>query len=335
MEQWFTRNQRPLPWRAACDPWEVWVSEVMLQQTRMEVVLRYFGRFLERFPTPAALAEADEDAVLALWSGMGYYRRARMLRQGARHVVSELGGSIPATVEELRKIPGVGRYTAGAIASIAFDQRSAIVDGNVARLLARLEGLEHPLRSSALAHAEWAIAESLVAAASSPRAFNQSMMELGARICRPRDPLCGECPVRLHCKAFRAGRQEDLPRPAPRRATSQIRIALYVVSDDRGRILMKRASGELMAGMFHLPHGDDGLMAGASGSFSPSHLLGSFRHTVTHRRIRFDVYEAVAIGDRARESAADHEWVDPAELGSYPHPSYVKKALRIAVDARG
>src|SRR3954447_17895750 len=201
-ERWFARNQRPLPWRGRYDPYEVWVSEVMAQQTRMEVVLAYYGPFLQRFPTLAALAAASDDDVTAAWSGLGYYRRARMLRDGARAVRERFGGTIPRQLEALRTIPGIGPYTAGAIASIAFDEPAPIVDGNVARVLARLFADESR---------PWARAEELVTKAKSPRDFNQGLMEIGALLCKPRNPLCDACPLRADCVAYATGRVAELP----------------------------------------------------------------------------------------------------------------------------
>src|SRR5436853_1202429 len=180
-ETWFRKHQRPLPWRAAYDPYGVWVSEVMLQQTRMEGVLGYYERFMRRFPDVASLAAASFDDVTAAWSGLGYYRRARMLRDGAVDVMTRFGGVIPKTVDELMTIAGIGRYTAGAIASIAHEQRAPIVDGNVARVLARVFAKNDDA---------WRRAAELVAVSNSPRDCNQGLMEIGALICTPRKPSC-------------------------------------------------------------------------------------------------------------------------------------------------
>ncbi|HEV2720541.1 MAG TPA: A/G-specific adenine glycosylase [Thermoanaerobaculia bacterium] len=311
VERWFARNQRPLPWRDGYDPYHVWVAEVMAQQTRMDVVLGYFARFLERFPTLAALAAASDDDVTAAWSGLGYYRRARMLRDGARAVVAR--GTMPRSVEELMTIPGVGRYTAGAIASIAFNDAAPIVDGNVARVLARVYADDGD---------PWVHAEELVRAAKSPRDLNQGLMELGALLCKPRNPLCDVCPLRDDCAAFATHRVADFPRPKPKPATRQLRIALYLVTDRRGRVLMRREAGPLMNAMFHLPHGNTSLLTGAPLAVSPKSRLGKFRHTVTNRRIEFEVFAATA------KKTCDYAWIDPAS--DFPHPSYVRKALRLA-----
>ncbi len=305
----------------------------MLQQTRMEVVLPYFARFIERFPTVASAANASEQDVLAAWSGLGYYRRARMLRDGAIDVMARFGGRVPSTVEELLTIPGIGRYTAGAIASVAWNEHAPIVDGNVARIVSRLFAIDEPVGSPALMRASWIREEQLVAACKTPRDFNQGLMECGALICTPRNPRCEFCPVRIHCLAFATGRVDELPRAKEKKPTRELRIPLYIVLDLRGRVLMRRESGPLMKSMYHLPHGNTALLGGKVFDARRGDLLGSFRHTVTDRRITFDVYAADLTG-RVRESnddwSTDCSWIDPAAMHSFPHPSYVQKALKIA-----
>ena len=290
----------------------------MLQQTRMEVVLPYFERFLARFPTIAALAAASDDDVTSAWSGLGYYRRARMLRAGALAVMERFSGNLPESVDDLLTIPGIGRYTAGAIASIAFDAPAPIVDGNVTRVVARLFGDDDD---------PWARAEALVQASESPRALNQALMELGALICTPRNPTCLICPLSKQCVALATGRVDDLPRPKEKKATRELNIALYVIRDRRGRVLMRRESGPLMNDLYHLPHSDTSLLTGEPLDATPRQLLGTFRHTVTIRKIEFTVYTADARGLRGRK---DYEWIDVSAMSEVPHPSYVTKALRLA-----
>ena len=314
-----------LPWRRTYDPYHVWVSEVMLQQTRMEVVLRYFERFLIRFPNVASLAKASDDDVLAAWSGLGYYRRARMLRDGARVVADKLGAIVPREIDELSAITGIGRYTAGAISSIAYNERAPIVDGNVARILSRVAGIDEALGSPALMREAWRESERLVAACTSPRDFNQGLMEIGALVCKPRNPECDSCPLKKHCFALQNKRTESLPRKKEKAETREMNIDLYIVSDGRGRILMRRESGALMNAMMHLPHGDTSLLTGRPLRVSRTGLLGTFRHTVTTRRIRFSVYSA-EMHSTLRDNG-EYEWIDPSQLPNVPHPSYVAKAL--------
>jgi A/G-specific adenine glycosylase len=299
----------------------------MLQQTRMEVVLRYHEPFIERFPDLASLANASDDAVLARWSGLGYYRRARMLRDGARHVVAQHDGVVPQDVRELARIPGIGRYTAGAIASIAYGRRAPIVDGNIARILSRLAGIDEPLASPALMRAAWREAERLVEASRSPRDFNQGLMEIGALICTPRKPDCASCPLRRHCFAYAHKRTESLPRKKVKAETRDMNVALYIVSDGRGRILMRRESGALMNAMLHLPHGDTSLLSGAPLRVNASQLLATFHHSITTRRVVFSVYEGELAG--AIHDDGEYEWIDPHQLSNVPHPSYVAKALAL------
>ena len=289
----------------------------MLQQTRVEVVLPYYARFLERFPSIAALARATDHEVMAAWSGLGYYRRAKMLRAGAADVMERFGGILPKELDALLTIPGIGRYTAGAIRSIAFDERAPIVDGNVARIVSRIFATDADA---------WPFAQALVDACKSPRELNQSLMELGALICRPRNPSCLICPVRTLCAARAANRVDDFPRAKPKKAPRELRIALYLVVDRRGRVLMRRETGPLMNAMYHLPHADSTLLAGTPLAATPRDLIGTFRHTVTTRKIEFALYAADVRG----RLHGDYEWIDPAALEDVPHPSYVRKALRLA-----
>ena len=326
-QSWFRKHQRDLPWRRTYDPYRVWVSEVMLQQTRMEVVLAYYDRFLKSFPTIQRLAEASADEVTAAWSGLGYYRRARMLREGAIAVRERFGGRLPADLESLQSIPGIGRYTAGAIASIAFEQRSPIVDGNVARIVSRLFGIDEKVGSPALMRQAWIHSERLVETASSPRDFNQGLMEIGALICRPSRPDCGHCPLTMDCVAFQTARTAELPAPKAKVKPHQLRVPLYLVRDRQGRVLMRRESGPLMGDLFHLPHGDQSLLTGAPLGVRESEVIGSFRHTITNRRVTFEVLSAVL--DR-KPKAREYAWIDPADLAGVPHSGYVTKALRLA-----
>ena len=300
----------------------------MLQQTRMEVVLPYFQRFMARFPDLASLAAASSDEVMTLWSGLGYYRRAAMLQRGVRYVAEELGGVIPHEVPELLQIPGVGPYTAGAIASIAFDRPAAIVDGNVTRVLARLEAMEEESGSGTLRSKLWDEAKLLVDAAESPRMLNQSLMELGALICTPLHPSCLLCPVQTLCEARRGGVEQELPKPKRKRAVEQLEIALFVVCDAKGRVLLQREHGELMNGMFHFPHGSDALLRDSSALFRSGEELGTFRHTITHRAITFRLVRAEAKND-ALGDATEAVWIDPRGRLDVPHPSYVMKAMKL------
>jgi A/G-specific adenine glycosylase len=274
----------------------------MLQQTRMEVVLPYYDRFLARFPTLDHLAAASPDEVAAAWSGLGYYRRARMLRDGAIAVRERFGGRVPGDVAELMTIPGIGRYTAGAIASIAYDRAAPIVDGNVARILARLFGARTNV---------WRRAEELVTAARSPRMFNQALMEIGSLVCKPQKPLCDRCPLRSECRAFARGNTAIAPRKRPR--SISLRRQLYVVRDRRGRVLMRRDHRGLYILVGRLPF------------VVRRKRVGSFRHTIMNQTLTFDVFTA-----NGQPPTSDCVWIEMKELEKMPHPSFVRKALHLA-----
>lgn len=249
---WFLAHQRDLEWRHTRDPYAIWVSEVMLQQTRVDTVKSYWAPFMRRFPDIASLAAADEQQVLAAWSGLGYYRRARLLHAGARHVHTTLAGRMPLAPDELREIPGIGRYTAGAIASIAHDRPAALVDGNVARVLSRLQAITEPKQQAADAPGHWSLAQQIVEAGS-PRVLAQALMELGATVCTPQQPRCEACPVRPHCLAYAQATVDQIPAPK-KRAPSPQQDLWAVGLRKAGRLLLTRRPGEgLLAGMWCLP----------------------------------------------------------------------------------
>ncbi len=249
---WYDRGHRPLPWRADRDPYRILVSEMMLVQTTVAAVVPYFERFLERFPTVRALAEADEGDVLKLWEGLGYYRRARQLHEAARVVVREHGGVVPDDPEAVRALPGVGRYIAGALLSFAFDRPAPIVEANTQRVLARLLAWPEDLKASATQARLWQAAERLVPASGAGR-FNQAMMELGATVCTPRNPLCLVCPLAAECRARSKGLQDALPVKAARTAPLEVvESCALVVRDDR-LLIVRRGNGRLWEGFWEFP----------------------------------------------------------------------------------
>lgn len=234
---WFRQFQRDLPWRRTRDPYRVWLSEIMLQQTRVAAVIPYFERFLERFPNIHALASAPEEEVLRLWSGLGYYSRARNLKRAAEKIVAEYGGEFPARAEEVLELPGIGNYTAAAILSIAFNEKCAVLDGNVARVLARLDAVRGDLQETQrwrkLQHSADALLDP-----KSPGDWNQAMMELGATLCTPKSPQCLLCPVAEFCKARKLGLAESLPEKRKKHATVEIHLASAVFADKNGWTLL-------------------------------------------------------------------------------------------------
>lgn len=319
---WYDARRRDLPWRRSpTNPYHVWVSEVMLQQTQVISVIPYFQRFIQRFPSVHALAAAPIDEVLRLWAGLGYYRRAHQLHAAAVAVVNLFGGSIPGEVAALQRLPGVGRYTAGAIASIAFGRRAALVDGNVARVLSRLH---HPIPGADDATRRencWRIAEWLVPA-DRPGDFNQAVMELGATCCTPVAPDCAACPLRRGCAARRAGVQNDVP-PARRRVAAPTVELVSIVLVCRGMALLeRRPPGGLWAGLWDVPSevasgGSPRAVRDALHTLAKRvgieaaacRSLGEVRRSLTHRRLRFHVHAARV--DRRGRRAETWKWCRP------------------------
>jgi A/G-specific adenine glycosylase len=290
--------KRDLPWRRTRDPYAIWVSEVMLQQTRVQTVIPYWERWMQKFPTVRALADAPLDDVLAAWAGLGYYSRARNLHKGAQ-AVREAG--LPSRAAELRGVPGIGPYTAGAIASIAFGERAPLVDGNVARVLARVFGIAHDIKSTAGAKALWQHAGELMTALPSghaPGSLNQGLMELGATICTPTGPRCLVCPLSAMCVAAREGRQDELPVVAKRKKAHELpvlaRAALWLQAGDE-IVLARRAPHGLFGGLWELPQADDRLeIARALGVTVDAAAVAYHDQTLSHRRLRIAVFRGSA-----------------------------------------
>jgi A/G-specific adenine glycosylase len=334
--EWYRRVRRDLPWRRTRDPYALWVSEVMLQQTRVAVVIPYWQRWMARFPTAGALAGAPLDDVLAVWSGLGYYGRARNLHRGAREVVARYDGRLPDTAAELRTLPGIGRYTAGAIASIAFDRREALVDGNVARVLARVFAVEEDVKSAAGQKRLWQLAADLVPD-EAPGDFNQGLMELGATVCAPAAPRCADCPLADPCRAHRDGRTGELPRmPERRRDADKPLLAAAAAWVERGGklLLARRVAGGLFGGLWELPQAPAadalaGTLAALGLAWRPPPLpVHRHRQVLSHRRLALDVYAAPASG---RLAGARH--VGPYERAAW-HPPGSLEALGLAAASR-
>jgi A/G-specific adenine glycosylase len=307
---WYGAHRRDLPWRRTRDPYAVWVSEIMLQQTRVETVVPYFDRFMQRFPSAAALAEASEDEVLESWSGLGYYRRARMLHAGVREVVERYGGEVPRDPDARRALPGIGRYTAGAIGSIAFDREEPIVDGNVARVLSRVHAIEAPLGSPASERALWDHAGHIVRGPR-PGDLNQALMELGATICTPSAPRCDICPIAHTCRAQIDRRQHELPIAKPRRAPKHVKMAA-VVALRQGRALLVKSSSELFRGLYGPPSAEGHGIEAAERALADHAIraridrkVATVEHVLTHRRLEVEVWRATHARGR-NDTPASH-----------------------------
>jgi A/G-specific adenine glycosylase len=326
---WFDRVARDLPWRRRRDPYAVWLSEIMLQQTRVETVIPYFERFLARFPDVTALAGAEIDEVLKMWSGLGYYRRARVLYATAREVTARYGGAFPGEAAALRELPGIGAYTAGAIASLAFDKREPLVDGNVARVFARLFGIDEEIRSASAIKRLWEIAWRLVPA-DRPGRFNEALMELGATVCTPRDPRCNACPLEALCSARATGRALELPVIDAKKKVPVVKMVAAVLRSGSRVLLARRAEGGLFGGLWEPPMVEAAsleearVLLAAVGIDAKTELreAGKVKHVLSHKELRVSV-AAGALEGKAKapatlappyEKAAWHD-PDDAEIG--------------------
>jgi len=338
---WYDRTRRDLPWRKTRDPYAIWVSEMMLQQTQVATVLGYYERWMKRFPTVRSLSAAGEDDVLHAWQGLGYYSRARNLWRGARAVVADHGGRLPTTAAALRALPGIGPYSAGAIASIAFGERAPLVDGNVVRVLCRRFGLHGDPSRSPLKTELWALAARLVPA-ERPGDFNQALMELGATVCTPRAPRCDACPLRPGCVARREGTVERLPELPKRTETVTVARAAAVV-ERRGRVLCVKveAGASRWAGMWQMPNTD--VARGESGSDAATRAvreasglaaaagerLLTVRHSVTHHRITLDVFQCDSRRGAPRPLPARAvEWFSVGDLDALAMPAAHRRIAR-------
>jgi A/G-specific adenine glycosylase len=314
---WYHRRRRDLPWRSTRNPYAIWLSEVMLQQTRAAAVIPYYERFLARFPTVESLAAASEPDVLNLWSGLGYYSRARNLHRAARQIAERR--SFPSTYDEIRSLPGVGPYTAAAVASIAFDLPHAVLDGNVVRVLSRLSA-EPGLVSRSETRARLAALAARLLPRSSPGVFNQAVMELGATICLPRRPLCAQCPVAVHCHAHQRGLESQFPVRPPPPKFLETELRLLIVTRSTSVLLTERpADAARLGGMWELPE------SGQLPDAMLLSLLGTFRHAIVSTSYHYEVWTAKLL-----RPPRGFIWCGAEELGRLPLTTAARKALRLA-----
>ena len=327
---WFDRHKRDLPWRRTSDPYRIWVSEVMLQQTQVDTVLPYFERFMRRFPDLPSLAEANQQEVLALWEGLGYYSRARNLHKAAKQLMADYGGKLPETLPELRRLPGVGPYIAAAIASIAFSIPEPALDGNLRRVLARLGASELPLGTPASDAALLELARKLMPA-EAPGDFNQALMDLGSAICLPKAPLCAQCPVQAHCLAFTSGLQNTLPRRLKKPPQPTITVGAAVILDGPLVLISRRPQKGLLAGLWEFPGGkleatDADIQACIRREIQeelgvevlPYAFFGNYRHTYTHFKLRLEAWLCRLEPDQSLLPGPDLLWLEPADLLHHP-----------------
>jgi len=327
---WYDQHARQLPWRGSADPYVVLVSEVMLQQTRVETVIPYFERWMQRFPTLASLAETQLQQVLAAWEGLGYYNRARNLQRAAQMVMNQFNGQIPADLPSLRQLPGVGRYTAGAIVSIAFGQPAPTLDGNIRRVLSRVFDVSEDARSPAGERILWSLAAGQLPA-DRPGDYNQALMDLGAVICTPKNPDCAACPLSHTCQAYALGNQTQRPVLTPRPKLPHITVAAAIIQRNGQVLITQRPPYGLLGGMWEFPGGkqqpgeslpdclqreireelDAGIAVGAP--------AGVYRHAYTHFRLTLHAFYCRLVAGEPRPlEVAALRWVQPNELSDYP-----------------
>ena len=346
---WQAQQLRDLPWRrdpaGARDAYAVWVSEVMAQQTRLSVVEAYFNRWMERFPTLEALANADQQEVLKLWEGLGYYSRARNLHRAARVIASELGGQLPRTRAELLSLPGIGEYTAGAILSLAFGHHEPVLDGNAKRVISRLWDIEARIDLRSTEVRLWRLSRKMVEAASAPGAMNEGLMELGALVCRRSRPLCDSCPVQSHCLAHERGVQEKRPVRAPAQKVPHVEFVAAIIWEDvpsQSRMLIsQRPEKGLLGGLWSFPNGareydEEKLQACLRRAVRESlgvwvavgERVATVEHAFTHFRMTLTAFHArISAGEPQAVGAADWCWTSLDEIGKLPCPVPDRKII--------
>lgn len=349
MLAWFTQHARDLPWRHTTDPYAIWISEIMLQQTQVKTVIPYWRRWMRELPSVHSLARARPERVLKLWEGLGYYTRARNLQQAARIIVADHGGCFPKTFDEVLALPGIGRYTAGAICSIAFNQPTPILDGNVMRVMTRLFGIGENPRSKNVNAGLWELAEALVQVATRMRRggarncshLNQALMELGATVCAPRQPKCPSCPVRKRCVALREGRTAELPNPGHRPAPTERRFVAFIAGKKGRFLVLRRPANGINACLWEFPNAEvignradiprlaKGLVGPCRVSLKPCFRL---KYTITRYRITLDVFNAEILNG-APIRGPGRRWCAPAGLNKLAFPSAHRRiAGRIGSD---
>lgn len=335
---WYGQNRREMPWRGQTDPYRIWLSEVMLQQTRVDQATPYYLAFTSRFPDVASLAAADQHDVLMLWEGLGYYSRGRNLHKAAQTVTSQFGGIFPDTYDGLLSLPGIGPYTAAAIASICFNEPKAVVDGNVIRVIARYAGISDDVRKTETLREIRDIAQSLLDP-SNPGDSNQALMELGALVCTPRNPKCPECPWQTSCVAYKTLQTTQIPYKTPAKPVPHHHIAVGIVDDGRGNVLIaRRRDDAMLGGLWEFPGGkvepgekpeqavirelneETGLNTAVLRPFI------TVKHAYSHFKITLHSFLCIRIsGEASARESAEVRWIRPEELNNYPFPKANRK----------
>ena len=318
--RWYADNHRALPWRRDRDPYRVWVSEIMLQQTRVEAVIPYYERFLAALPDVSALADAPDEQLLKLWEGLGYYSRVRNMKKAANQIMER--GGFPRTAAELKKLSGFGEYTSGAVASIAFRQRVPAVDGNVLRVWARMTRTGESIKMPSVRRRCAADVLDAMPSDADPGLYTQALMELGATVCTPRSPRCLLCPVRAHCEAFAAGEAEDYPIAEAQPARPVEEFTVYLIVENGRALVRQRPERGLLAGMWEFPHGIDGDCVREL----PCEAL-EVRHVFTHKIWQMRGVRAALTG------SCEGVWVDKTRLAALPMNSAMEKYRQVLLES--
>ncbi len=329
---WYRGAERDLPWRRTKDPYRIWLSESMLQQTRVETVIPYYDRFIERFPTLHSLAVADEQDVLREWAGLGYYARARHLKRAAELMLREHDGAVPRDAAALRNLPGIGRYTSGAIRSIAFDEPAAIVDANVRRVIARL------VAEPALSDADtWTKAEELVPD-QTPGRFNQALMELGATVCKPRNPNCLACPLRRSCRAASSGDPNRYPARKEKSPPREITLTCGIVKRANKLLMLRRPSKGILGGLWEVPTVEgtsvnaliEALQDRTGLKTQPGEPVGTIHHALSHRAFTLNLFTLRLLPSRLRPGLEkEARWCTSKTANTLPLSTLTKKVLQV------
>ena len=342
---WYATEGRELPWRKTRDPYAIWLSEIMLQQTQVTTVIPYYNRFLKKFPTLTNLAEADLQDVLKIWEGLGYYTRARNLHKAAIHIAKKYNGAFPKDYPAILGLPGIGDYTAAAICSIVYDESYPVVDGNVKRVLSRIFQLSEPVNDSKSKSVFNRAADSLMVKEDSG-SYNQAIMELGALVCKPRNPDCRSCPVKVHCSAYHNTTVSDYPKRNTKSPIAEYRIAVGVIRKKDKLLITRRKESGLLGGLWEFPggkiHGSETpdeacvreIMEETGLTVSVSEHLAQVKHAYTHFKIVMDVFICnYQYGEIKLSGPTDAKWIGMNELDLYPFPGANRKFFPHLADA--
>lgn len=335
---WYDENKRQMPWRDCGDPYKIWISEIMLQQTRVDQATPYFERFIDRFPTVHDLAGADQQDVLRVWEGLGYYSRARHLHEASQLVVEKFEGRVPETWKEINELKGVGPYTASAVLSIAYQKKHAVVDGNVIRVLSRYYGIEEDVRSTKTKNRIQELADELIPG-ERPGDFNQAVMELGATVCTPSNPDCGECPLRAGCTAYKKLKTDDIPYKSPSKKRPHHQIGVGIIMNEKGEVLIAlRPDDAMLGGMWEFPGGKQ-----KEDENIPDTVIRELReelgvevtvdkpfmkldHAYSHFKITLHAYLCeLDEGEPKPKTSQEIRWIAIEELADYPFPKANRK----------